>query len=232
VFTGKKKPAVVKTAAVLAAAAKPQGASIPAPPVARADSGRPAPASAVPASAGQGDVAKLSAVISAQVAECDAVSAQFAHVPTLREAIQQRDQLHNEFAALNAAKTNFLEIARVGTAHKAAIAAVLQLPLSEEDYLTLAGRYEALVQKVTATCAELADAGEFDALVVLAAKLEELKALDVSILAHTGDNDPVQPPATTAANSIAACEVDDGIHDPGYVPPDTDKTTPLEHTLE
>jgi hypothetical protein len=225
VFTGKKEPAVVKTAAVQAAAAKSQGASIPAPPAPRADSGLPAPASAAPATAGQGDGVKLSAVISAQVAECDAVIAQFAHVPTLREAIQLRDQLHKEFAALNAAKTNFMEIARVGTAHKAAIAAVLQLPLSEEDYLTLAGRYAALVQKVTAACAELADAGEFDSLVVLAAKLEELKALDVFILAHTGDNDPVYAPATTAANSIAVCEEDDGTHDPVHVPLDADETT-------
>jgi hypothetical protein len=213
---------VVKTAAVLAAAAKSQGASIPASPAPRADSGHPAPASAVPATVCQGNSTKLSAVISTQVAECDAVIAQFAHVPALRDAIQQRDQLHKEFAALNAAKTNFMEIARVGTAHKAAIAAVLQLPLPEENYLTLAGRYEALVQKVTATCAELADAGEFDALVVLAAKLEELKALDISSLAHTGDNDPVQPPATAAANSTAACEEDDSAHDPVYVPPDTE----------
>jgi hypothetical protein len=131
---------VVKTAAVLAAAAKSQGDSISAPPAPRADSGHPAPASAVPASVGQGGGEKLSAVISAQVAECDAVVAQLAHVPALREAIQQRDQLHSVFSALNAAKTNFMEIARVGTAHKAAIAAVLQLQLSEEDYLTLADR--------------------------------------------------------------------------------------------
>jgi hypothetical protein len=225
---------VAKTATVQDATAKPQAASILTPPAPRADSCLPASESAVaaPVTAGRGGGIKLSAVISAQVAECDPVITQFAHVPALRDAIQQRDQLHKEFAALNAAKTNFMEIAMVGTAHKAAIAAVLQLPLSEEDYLTLAGRYEALVQKVTATCAELADAGEFDALVVLAAKLEELKALDVSTLAHTGDNDPMQPPATAAANSSPACDEDDGAHDPVYVPPDTDKTTLLEHTLE
>jgi hypothetical protein len=114
--------------------------------------------------------------------ECDAVIAQFSHAPAVRAAVQQRDELQREFTALNAAKTNFKEIARLGTAHKAAVAAVGKQRLSEKFYLTLAGRHAALMQQVTAMCMKLADAEEFDTVQVLGAKLQKLKALDVSAL--------------------------------------------------
>jgi hypothetical protein len=51
-----------------------------------------------------------------------------------------------------------------------------QLPLSEEDYLTLPARHADLVQRVTDTCKELALAEEFTAVTVLGAKLSELRA--------------------------------------------------------
>jgi Skp family chaperone for outer membrane proteins len=122
------------------------------------------------------------AIDSVLVSECEAVTTQLAYVPTLRDAIQQRDELQRELTALSTAQTNFKEIARVGTTHKAAVAAVLQQPLIEEDYLTLADRHAALVQKLTTTCEELAEAEDYDAVILLGDKLNELKALDVATL--------------------------------------------------
>jgi cell fate (sporulation/competence/biofilm development) regulator YlbF (YheA/YmcA/DUF963 family) len=148
-------------------------------------------------------------VYGALAGECDTILTQLAHVPTFRAAIQQRDELQREYDALKSAASDLISLGRVGKALKAAIAAVV---LTEEDYLTLADRHAALVQKVTATCAELANAGEFDALDILATKLEELKALDV-----LWANDPVQPPAVPL---IAAEDgEDDSANDPVYVPP-------------
>jgi phage host-nuclease inhibitor protein Gam len=111
--------------------------------------------------------------------ECDAVIAQFAHVPTFRKAIQHRDELQREYDALKTAATDLMALGRVGRALKAAGAAIM---LTEEDYLTLADRHAALVEKVTTTCAELADTGKSQVLSTLASKLEKLKALDVSVL--------------------------------------------------
>jgi hypothetical protein len=59
-------------------------------------------------------------------------------------------------------------------------------PLSEEDYLTLAERHEALVQKVTTACQELTRAKAYSDVKVLGAVLKELKSLDVSGLPLTG----------------------------------------------
>jgi hypothetical protein len=138
------------------------------------------------------------------VDECDAVVGQFAHVPALRDAIQQRDELQREFTALHAAKTNFKEIARVGTAHKAAAAAVLQERLSEEDYMTLADRHAALVQKFVTTCEQLADAEDYDSVTALGAKLKLLNALHVSSLPFSRTSSSTAPPTTPALPSSAA----------------------------
>jgi hypothetical protein len=156
----------------------------------------------------------------ALVGDCDRVVAQFVHVPRFKEAIQRKDELKREFDALNAVRTNFLAIARVGAEHKAAIAAVAQIPLSEEDYQTLSERHEAVVSRVTTTCAQLTDMGEFGALEALASKLEELMALDTTGLPQSWDNDPVYvPPTTATANGASAADEDDGSNDPVYVPP-------------
>jgi hypothetical protein len=110
---------------------------------------------------------------------CDAVAAQFAYVPALQNAIQIRDSLQGELTSLRGSGSNFREIVRVGTALKAAKAAVAQQQLSEANYLTLPDRHAALVQKVTDQCKKLADAEDYDALEALAIKLEELILLDV-----------------------------------------------------
>jgi N-acyl-D-aspartate/D-glutamate deacylase len=163
------------------------------------------------------------------VGECDAVIAQFAYVPALRDAIRQRDELQREYIALKAAKTEFKASVRVGKALQAAKEAVAQLPLSEEDYQTLADRHTALVQKTTAACEDLLAEDDLDALDTLASKLEELQALDVSALPQSWANDPVQPPAPPAASAPPPTSAeegeDDGANDPVYVPPHAGEIT-------
>jgi hypothetical protein len=160
--------------------------------------------------------------------ECDTVAAQFDQALDTRDAIKQRDELLTQLDAVNAAD-DFRSIARVGRAYEAAVALLVQQPLSEEDYLTLADRREALLKKVAAQCRALADSKDYDALESLASKLEELKALDVSTLPQAWANDPVQPPAVPAsatasfsatATGIAVGEdEEEGANDPVYVPP-------------
>jgi hypothetical protein len=145
--------------------------------------------------------------------ECNSVIAQFVHVPALRDAIQQRDELQSELDTLKVSRT-YRASARVGKALQAAKLAVTQQPLSEEDYLALADRHASLVQAVTAECDNCLDNDEFDALDTLAAKLEELQALDVSALPQSWANDPVRPPAPPAPTVTAEEEEDDGTNDP------------------
>jgi hypothetical protein len=151
------------------------------------------------------------------VSECDTFIAGFAHMPALRDAIQQRDELQRELDALKALRTEYRASARVGKALQAAKLAVTDQPLSEEDYLTLADRHTVLVQKLTNQCDQCLDNDDFDALDTLAAKLEELQALDVSTLPQSWANDPVQPPAPPSPEEGQ----DDGTNDPVYVPPGT-----------
>jgi hypothetical protein len=148
--------------------------------------------------------------------ECGTVITQFAHVPTFRDAMQQRDALQRELATLDAADGE--EIVRVGTAHKAAIAAVLQQPLSEEDYLTLSGRHAALVQKVTVMGLEMADTGEFDAVELLGAKLNVLRKLDVSALPQPSSEPPRLTLAETLLCGALAGECDTVITQFAHVP--------------
>jgi hypothetical protein len=147
-------------------------------------------------------------------AKCNALFTQFANSTHTREAIQHRDELQNTVTALRAARSDFIAVGQAGKALKAARAVIAQLPLSEEDYLTLADRHAELVQKVTTTCAELADAGEIDTVDSMAATLKELQALDVSALQQSCANDPVPPPAPPAVKG------EEGrANDPAYVPP-------------
>jgi hypothetical protein len=204
-FAGKKKTATLRATTKRETQVTPPTTTFAASPA-------PSPASSTPVRAARGDGARPSAC-AALVGECDTVITQFAHMPALRDVIQQRDELQRELRALQAAE-NFTGVVSVGKALKAVSAAVAQHPLSEEDYLTLADRHESLVRRVVATCAELSDAGEFDALEALAAKLEELKALDVSALPRFWANDPWQPSAPPATTTAQEGNEDD----PVYVP--------------
>jgi hypothetical protein len=159
----------------------------------------------------------------ALVSDCDTVIAQFAHVPALRDAIQRRDQLQAEFAALKASKSDFAASVKVGRELKASQEAILQLPLPEENYLTMADRHAALVQKMTALCERLLENEDLDALETLASKLGELKALDVSALPQSWANDPVQPPTPPAPTAEEG--EDECANDPVYVPPHAGEIT-------
>jgi hypothetical protein len=159
----------------------------------------------------------------ALVSECDAVFAQFAHVPALRDAIQQRDELQREYDTLKATKTEFRTSVRVGKALQVAREVTGKHPLSEEDYLTLGDKYDALVQKLTITCEVLLANDDLDALDMLSSKLEELQALDLSILPRSWANDPVQPPAPPAPGVTAKEEEEEWAYDPVYMPPHTDE---------
>jgi hypothetical protein len=99
-----------------------------------------------------------------------------------------------------------------------------QLPLSEEDYLTLPARHADLVQRVTDTCRNLMKARDYAALGPLSAKLEELRALDLSGIAGTGGegqdgaDDPVVvgvgAGAASSYQSFQDSEGGDGANDP------------------
>jgi hypothetical protein len=137
--------------------------------------------------------------------ECDIITDQFTHAPALREAIQRRDQLQGEFTALLAVATNFAEVAGVGRALKTAGAAVLQQPLSEEGYLTLASRCTALKDQVEAVCEVLDAAENYSALELLGEKFEELNALDVSSLLQGLGVQPAALPFTPDVHAVLQC---------------------------
>jgi DnaJ-domain-containing protein 1 len=151
-------------------------------------------------------------VRSAKVAElilsCSAVATQFAHVPVLLDAIQTRDELQRELTSLRDDGDNFYEIVRVGTALKAAKAAVAQQPLSETNYLTLTERQAALLQDIKDQCSRLADAEEYDALEALGLKLAELSACNLQRGVHSAAAAPVavvlEKPTTAVPETFKA----------------------------
>jgi hypothetical protein len=115
--------------------------------------------------------------------ECYTIVKQSVHIGPVQEAIQKRDGLQRELNALDGVDVNFKEFARVGKALKIAATAVKQLPLSEEDYRTLATRRAALMQTIEDKCLELADAEDYDTVVFVGGLLEKLQAVVDPILA-------------------------------------------------
>jgi hypothetical protein len=93
-------------------------------------------------------------------------------------------------------------VGHVGKARKTAIAEVTQQPLSEDDYLTLADRHADLARSVMEGCRALVDAEDYETLEVLAAKLEELRACDMSVLPQAGGPDAVKARVLTAAQYV------------------------------
>jgi hypothetical protein len=112
--------------------------------------------------------------------QCDALTTEFASVPSFRQAVRLRDATLRAVTATGGvyAVQDWEAIGRAGNALKAANTAVKDQPLSEEDYKTTL----ALVQKATSQCRELAAAGDYATLAAMAAKLADLTALDVSTL--------------------------------------------------
>jgi hypothetical protein len=135
------------------------------------------------------------------VGECDSIMAQFAHVPALRDAIQQRDELQAQLEAAEEGD-DFVLVGSLGEELDALNLKSDEQPLSEEDYLTMFDRHVALVQKVTETCRELTKAKVYAEVKLLGAKLQELKALDVFVLPQSWASDPELPPARPAPSTL------------------------------
>jgi hypothetical protein len=112
-----------------------------------------------------------------------------AQAPARRDAMQRRDALQAEFDAADAADVDFELIASLGVQLQELEKESAQLPLSEEDYLTLADRHAGLVQRVTDACRELKVAKDFVAMGALAKQLTALKAADVSALQRTSSGE-------------------------------------------
>jgi hypothetical protein len=112
--------------------------------------------------------------------ECVTLITQFKVMPHVRLAIRQRDELRSRLHLLTANRAgphqDWEGIGRAGSALKMADKAVNAPPLTEEDYLTLADRRAALLQKATAHCRALLSAKDYGKLSSIAAKLAKLKA--------------------------------------------------------
>jgi serine/threonine protein kinase len=111
--------------------------------------------------------------------ECDTVIAQFAHVPALRDAIQQRDDLQTQLGAA-AKRQNYTMVTVLGMKLTALQETIARMPLSEEIYRTLPMRQATLEQKVALQCEDLTTAHNWAAIEPLAAKLEQLRAVVIS----------------------------------------------------
>jgi hypothetical protein len=98
--------------------------------------------------------------------------------------------LQAQYHAAATAGVDFQLIAALGMQLDTAQQESAQLPLSEEDYLTLSTRHATLVQRVEQKCRELMQTKAFPALAVLSAKFAALKNLDLGI-APEWANDPV-----------------------------------------
>jgi myosin heavy subunit len=153
--------------------------------------------SSFPASAVVVGPAHLAADLSraALMSECDTIITQFAHVPLLMDALQQRDELQAQLEAAELAGDDYELLGKRGVQLETLKVKVAQLPLCEESHATLADRHQALVRKVTAACEALARTKAYAELGFLGAKLNELRGLDVSALPPPWANDPVLLPA-------------------------------------
>jgi regulator of replication initiation timing len=153
--------------------------------------------SSFPASAVVVGPAHLAADLSraALMSECDTIITQFAHVPLLMDALQQRDELQAQLEAAELAGDDYELLGKRGVQLETLKVKVAQLPLCEESHATLADRHNVLVQKVTAACEALARTKAYAELEFLGAKLNELRGLDVSALPPPWANDPVLLPA-------------------------------------
>jgi DNA repair ATPase RecN len=94
----------------------------------------------------------------------------------------RRDDLQARFDAADAADEDYKLIGTLGEALEALSVESAQLPLSEEDFWTLAERHAQLVEKMISKCRELKRDKQYKALTALGTALESLRAADVSFL--------------------------------------------------
>jgi hypothetical protein len=154
----------------------------------------------------------------ALVGECATIVTQLGQVPALRDAIQQRDALQAELEAAEKASSNFVLVGTLGEQLEAQQLQVTQQPLSEERYHTLRDSHASLVQKLIVTCRGLAEVKAYTQVKALGAKLQQLKALDLSTLprrVEEGEDDGANDPVHVDPED----DQDDGVNDPVYVPP-------------
>lgn len=132
--------------------------------------------------------------------ECETIIAQV-------HATKELEQLQRELEAHKAAKTDYEAIGRTGKALREATAAVDSQLRAEKDWGTLRDRHVALVERLEVKCAALTEAENYDLLLRLGAKLNELKALDVSDLPQSRSNVSGLLPAPLAAPASAPAAV-------------------------
>jgi hypothetical protein len=94
---------------------------------------------------------------------------------------QRLDTAQAQYDAADAAG-DFRSIGALGKALEAVKAESDKIALTQKDYLTLADRHAALVQRVVDTCRELAKTGKHAEIATLAGKMDTLMALDLSAL--------------------------------------------------
>jgi hypothetical protein len=148
------------------------------------------------------------------LAECERILQQVAAVPQRRDLSQRIQALQPQLKVAEACD-DFEQVVALGTQLQVLQQESAQLPLSEEDYLTLGDRHADLVRRVTETCRELTRLKDYAALGPLSAKLKELRALDLTGIPGMGGKQQQE----TAATATAGREADerDGADDPVVV---------------
>jgi Tfp pilus assembly protein PilN len=125
---------------------------------------------------------RVLSVAAEQSAECDVLTTQASQAPQRMAMVQRLEAAQAQYDAAVAAFTDLALIASRGNALVALQLESAQLPLSEEDYLTLPARHAQLVPQVLQTCRELMKAKEVENLAGLTDKLTALGAVAVPAL--------------------------------------------------
>jgi hypothetical protein len=126
--------------------------------------------------------------------ECDILCTQVAQATFT----QRRDALQAQLDSAMS-KRDLKQMGTLGLALEALKLEAAQLPLSEEEYLTLGARHAALMERVEAKGMEFARIKQYGLVYRMGVALESLKGLDVSQLSSPGDADPVYVEISSAA---------------------------------
>jgi hypothetical protein len=111
--------------------------------------------------------AAVAAALDALKKEADVLAKQASQAPPRAEMMQRLEAAQAQYDSAKAAAEDFELIASRGKALQALQLEASKLPLSGEDYLTLGERHAQLVQRMLATCKQLARSKEFAALTAL-----------------------------------------------------------------
>lgn len=116
----------------------------------------------------------IDAAAAALEGQCANLLQQQEQAPARAEAMRRKEELQRQFDAAVTAKADYLEIAEIGIAQLEHEKESAQLPLSEEDYLTLESRHAALVLTVRDLCQFLVSEQRFATLKALSKTLSLL----------------------------------------------------------